>query len=317
MRLLIIIISLSITGSTAFSQSQTPTTKLTKITGTRVSLIPPQGFTPAAHFPGYELESVGASIMVIELPASFSEVAPSLSDSAALLKRGMSFVSREDVKLKGISGALVKVTQNKDGIDYVKHLLVFGDERKAVLIVATVTQSQAHVLAEKMKASLLSATWDSGLNLSTTEGLKFEVNQLGDLRIANRTMNLLSYTRGGIFPSQDINDPLFIVGESFSKVAPVDIESFAKARMLQTTSVTNIKLEQAQKVSIDKLRGYEIIANATDAASRQPMLLYQVVLVEEENYYLMQGLVTDRHRDKYLTVFKEMARSFKRKPAVE
>ena len=313
MRLLTILSSTLIIVSCAFAQSQSGVSEPTRVVGTRVSVTPPKGFTAASHFPGYALDEIGASIVVVEFPTPLSEIAPSLSDSRALLKRGMTFVSRQEVRLKDRSGVLVKVTQNQAGTDYVKQLLVFGDDHKAVLIVATLPQSHESELAEKIKASLLSTVWDAGKDLSAAEGLRFEVAEMADLKIANRMVNMLTLTRKGIFPSKDINDPLFIVGQSFSNAVVADLDGFARSRIQRTASVTNIQPEYSEKVTIDNLTGYEMIAHATDSKSGQPMVIYQTILFENETYYLIQGLISAKEGDKYIAVFKEMARSFKRK----
>lgn len=43
------------------------------------------------------------------------------------------------------------------------------------------------------------------------------------------------------------------------------------------------------------------------------MVVYQVMLFEQQTYFLIQGLISNRNRQPYLKVFKEMARTFKRK----
>lgn len=130
---------------------------------------------------------------------------------------------------------------------------------------------------------------------------------------AKRVSNLLMFTKGGIFPSKDINDPLFIIGQSISKTAIPDNEKHAKARILQISEITDVEIEQSNKVAIDDLNGYEITAKGKDAKSGQPMLVYQVMLFEEQSYFLMQGLVGRKNRQPNLKIFKEMTRTFKRK----
>jgi hypothetical protein len=43
------------------------------------------------------------------------------------------------------------------------------------------------------------------------------------------------------------------------------------------------------------------------------MAVYQVMLFENQSYFLTQGLISDRNRESNLKVFKEMAKTFKRK----
>jgi hypothetical protein len=51
-----------------FGQQEKPT----RILGTKCSLIPPPGFTPASTFSGFQNTETGASIMINEIPARIS-----------------------------------------------------------------------------------------------------------------------------------------------------------------------------------------------------------------------------------------------------
>lgn len=42
-------------------------------------------------------------------------------------------------------------------------------------------------------------------------------------------------------------------------------------------------------------------------------MIYQVMLFEEQGYYLMQGLVSNQNGQSSLVVFKEMAGTFSRR----
>ena len=55
--------------------SSTTTAETPKpVRGTRVVLTPPAGFVVADRFPGYLSQETGASLMVLELPAPFTEI---------------------------------------------------------------------------------------------------------------------------------------------------------------------------------------------------------------------------------------------------
>lgn len=65
-----------------------------------------------------------------------------------------------------------------------------------------------------------------------------------------------------------------------------------------------------------KLNGYEIIARSEDAETEIPLTLCQIMLfMDDDSYFLMQGLVGEKLSDEYLLGFKAMARSFCRKQA--
>lgn len=299
--------------TTCFAQEKESSNQATRIAGTRVSLRLPSGFMPSPKLSGYWLESLGSSIIVTEFPGPFGEVSSGFSNPSELMKRRISILNKQEVKLSGQSGMLLQASQNVFGTEYLKWIVIFGDEKESVLIAATFPKERENELSEKMRASILTASWDREQKVSPTEGLEFTITEVGELKLANRIANSLASPKSGIFPSKDIDDPLFIIAPAISKIEVNDLEEFAKSRISQTGSVTHIVIEQSKKVNIDNLPGYEIVAKGKDIKSGQPMVIYQTMLFEDQSYYLMQGLISGKQRQPYLTVFKEMARSFKRK----
>jgi hypothetical protein len=182
-----------------------------------------------------------------------------------------------------------------------------------VIITATFPKEFENELSEKLKASILTATWDREKNISPTEGLNFTVSEKGDLKLAKRFINMLAFTKGGIFPEKAIDNPFFTVGQSVSKFEIDDTEAFARSRILQTASITGIEIERSSNVTIDNLNGYEIVATGKDKQSDQTVMIYQTILFESQSYYIMVGLISSRQREAYLAAFKEMAGSFKRR----
>src|SRR5687768_6123448 len=115
MIILKVFLLLGLFALTGFSQAQEPQKQGATVVGTKVSLKPPDGFTPSSQFPGYWLESLGSSIMITELPAPFAETSAGFSNPSELMKRGMSLLSKQEVKVNGYSGLLVQVKQNAFG----------------------------------------------------------------------------------------------------------------------------------------------------------------------------------------------------------
>ena len=282
------------------------------VSGTRIRLTPPADFTVANQFPGYQLESRGSSIMITEIPGPFAETTAGFSNPSELKKKNMSVLNKQEVKPNGQNGLLLKVEQKVYETEFLKWLLVLGDENETVMITATFPKMYEAELSEEMKASILTAIWDRKKVVTPTEGLNFTVEEKGELKLSKRVSNMLMFTKNGIFPSKDVSDPLFIVGQSISRIAISDNEEYAKARVLQISQIKNIKIEQSNKIIIDNLNGYEIVANGKDTKSGQPMLIYQVMLFEEKSYFLVQGLVSNENRQANLEVFKQMARTLKR-----
>lgn len=307
---ILLVLSWAISGT---SQTGESPRQESRIPGTRVSLVPPSGFTPASQFSGFVQESTGSSIAVTELPGPFSEVSSGFHNPSELAKRGMILLSKHEVNVDSQSSVLLHVKQNAPGTEYRKWIVILGDAKESLFIVATFPLQVEVDISEKMKASVLSAKWDRGRSVALTEGLNFTFTEKGEIRLAKRIANSLLYTKSGVFPSTALDDPLFIISQALSQLDLDDKEQFAKSRLSQTATVSDIEIEQLSQVTVDSLNGYEILAKGNDRESGNSMLIYQMVLFENQSYYIMQGLVSSKQRPTYLPVFKEMARSFRRK----
>ena len=88
------------------------------IPGTRVSLIPPDGFTRSPRFHDYHLETSAATIMITEFPAPFTESISGFANSSGLAQRGMSVLSRRAVKVGQHEGELINIAQLSLGTEY-------------------------------------------------------------------------------------------------------------------------------------------------------------------------------------------------------
>lgn len=295
------------------SQAQEKPQQSTLVTGTRVSLAPPVEFTPSSQFPGYQQESTGASIMVTEIPGPFAEVSAGFARPSELAKKGMTLQKKEEITIDGRTALLLQIWQVAAGQEFLKWILALGNANETVLVVATFLKQHESELSEKMRASLLTVTWDSEKSVSPTEGLSFSLSEKRKMKPAKRIANKLIYTKDGIMPNEGGDAPLFIIGQSTAKVNVDDPESFAKLILLQNDSFTDIEIEQSSEVLIDSLSGYEILAKGLDKKSKQPTVIYYTMLFEEQNYFFfMLGMVGSEQREAYLPVFKEMAGSFRR-----
>lgn len=307
------LISITLLTTVSFSQAQESPQQSTLVAGTRVSLAPPADFMPSAQFPGYMQESTESSIMVTEIPGPLAEVSTGFSRPAELAKKGMTLQNKEEIIVDGRTALLLQIWQVAAGREFLKWILVFGNENETVMVVSAFLKRHENELSEKMRASLLTVTWDSEKSVSPTEGLSFSLSEKRKMKPAKRIANKLIYTKDGIMPNEGGDAPLFIIGQSTAKVNVDDPESFAKLILLQNDSFTDIEIEQSSEVLIDSLSGYEILAKGLDKKSKQPTVIYYTMLFEDQNYFFfMLGMVGSEQREAYLPAFKEMAGSFRR-----
>jgi hypothetical protein len=245
--------------------------------------------------------------MITELPAPFEQVTPGFT-AEGLLSKGMTLRGSEDATVGGRPGRLVSVTQVANGATFEKWLAAFGNSSATVLVVATYPQTLASKLRAPMRSAVLSATWTPDAELDPFDGLSFRIRESEHLKIQNRVQNTLMLAPPARSPSSP-TEPFAVVGASHSPVRIDDLQVFARQRITQTAQISDLRDIQGESVEIAGRPAYEITAKAKDLKSGESLSVYQLVLVEGETYYLMQGMVGDSQFEEYLPEFRAIARS--------
>jgi hypothetical protein len=287
--------------------------KLVKVPGTKVRLVPPTGLKPSERFPGFWDEETNSSILITEMPAPYPEIANGFTKEA-LATNGMSLLSKKEISLNGRPGILLHVGQEARSIAYLKWMVITGNEKETVLVTATFPEEMKARLSSAMEQSALSVQWDAEAKIDPLAGLNFSFNDDPSLRFARRISNGVMLTKDDALPGKPNNDPFFIIGPSVSQVEISDIRQFAERKLMQTEKATGIIIKKQSDVTIAGLSGREIVAEAQwNDLSDAPMIIYQVLLLDGENYFIMQGFAPREEQEKYLAVFTRIAKSFRKK----
>ncbi len=289
--------------TTFFTSAQNRVT----IAGTKCSMIPPTKFVTATAFSGFQYEDIGASIMVNELPAPFSAVSPGFT-AQALQSKGMTMLKKDTIDFNGGKAFYIQLSQPANGTTYLKQLLVFGDDKKTVMVNGIYPQESKGITAEVKKAMLTilynETQPEDGLNAAP-----FTIDVTGTVfKFTKYIAGSLLYTTDGKIPTDGAT---FIVSNSISKVDIKDKKIFCTDRLKQLPRGDASVIQTINPVTINSLTGYEIIAEGK-GKNGEPELVYQVILFEKENYYLIVGLTKDDFA-KNKSIFKSIAQTFKLK----
>ena len=283
----------------------------TRVAGTKVSLDPPPGFIPSARFPGFENSANAASIIVTELPGPASDMQKGMTGEA-LASRGMTLIHSETVKIEGQPAILLQASQSAAGTGFVKWMLVAGDAKKTVMIVAAYPEA-AKELAMALRATLLSASWSGApRKVNPYEGLMFRVDPTPKLKLAGRVGALLVFSETGSMQPSNAADAMMVVGNSISDVKIDNVETFARVRASKTTRIGPLRNLQGRAVTADRLKGYELVGETNDLKSGQALRMYQLVVADDKNYYLAQGFVSPEHAAVMIPEFRKITGSFRR-----
>lgn len=280
------------------------------IAGTKVSLIPPHGFTKSSNFQGFQQNESGSSIMVVEIPGPFSEVSKGITKEG-LLSRGIEVDKIENVSLNDLPAVLATGKQNANGYVYTKYMFCFGTEKETTIINGAFPENLKE-LGSEIKKSLLSAVYEQDKKIDPLAHVDFQIDVANSkLTFAKSVANALLFTVDGNLPSKSTDKTMLTVSKSLSQIAIEDKKLFALNRIKQLP-VEIEKIEFNDMIEIDGINGYEIVATAKNRQTTESEKVYQVILFSDNLYYIVVGITNDLS-SKSIDGLRKVAGSFKRK----
>jgi len=284
-----------------------------RISGSKVSLVVPKGFEKASQFPGFMLEAKKASIAVTGVPsAPFSEFSKAFTVSA-LESKGMKLLSKEALKMEAAEGVLLHVGQKAYGGEFLKWMLIFGDESGVEMIVATFPKEHKEELSEVLKKSVLSVRWQKEGEVDVFEGLGFRVSESETLKIANKMGNNLILTENGVFPVKEKGAATVVFGTAMTKGMEIvkNKKEFANLRLKQTALMSSLINIEEKPVKIGGLESYLIRARGVRRDGAGEIYIEQCVMFTKDGYHLFQAMVKSEKADRFKEDFKKILYSFK------
>lgn len=282
-----------------------------RVPGTKVSLTPPAGFSPAQQYPGFERAADQASIMVTELPTPAADMIRAMTRQG-LASRGMNLIAAQDAVINGTPARLLHLRQQTPNADVLKWMLIAGDRTMTIMVVGTLPAGGAPSTGNAIQQSLLTTSWGSAAAPSPFEGLPFRVTPSAKLKLARRVSNMLTFTESGTMGSPGSTEALYLVGHSIGKGQLGDLRTFAEARARQTTLTKSVGNFAGRMLQVDRLDAYELEADALDARSGAPVRLYQVIIPDESGYFIAQGLCRADRAGELIQEFRSITASFRR-----
>lgn len=141
------------------SDAATPPGLYTKVPGTRISLIKPEGFSGAGEFSGFQQADTSSSIMVVELPTPYRDFIKGFSDAKKMNSQGVELLLQEEVVVDSQAAKLYHVRQTTLGTVYVKWVVAFGDDTHTVMINAMCPETHQSTLAGPLRKAVLSVKY--------------------------------------------------------------------------------------------------------------------------------------------------------------
>ncbi len=283
-----------------------------RVPGTLVHLIRPKGFSTASSFAGFQDINTQCSVVVMEMAAPFDTIAEGFADKAALKAQGMVVTDRVPMDQGTYPGLLYQVDQKTPAANVRKWVWAFGNETKCVMVLGICPKDLVDTHFRELGNAVRSAAWEPDLVLDPASEFGFHSEDTGCLVAMAGAGKALGYSSDDK-PDEDGKEgkPIFIVAPSIQPV-PTTPEEYSQHRLRSTVGHKKVIPGELADITVAGLMGFECIATSIHRGTGEPSFIYQVMLFEGGSYWIMTGIAREKDRDRYLPIFKRMARSFQR-----
>lgn len=287
------------------------------IPGTRATLPHPPGFDLAEDFSGLACESIGASIMVTEMPAPIDAIREVFKSAEGLATQGMTLIDSEEIQVGDLPAVLVHARQavgQEEELVFEKWMVVTGTVELSVLVTAAYPESIAENISRAMESTVRALQWDPNAEYDMLAGLPYRVEVPVPLAVAGRMSSGLLISLDGQLHDKPNPDPKLIVAVSLWDLAieKEQLRDFAIARMDQYPNLEGIDIVTAEETTIDGMPAIEIVASAFDTKLNADMIVYTAMAIDPDRYYLLTGFATPTDAESFVPLFESVTASLER-----
>jgi hypothetical protein len=256
--------------------------------GSRVGLVPPPGMKSSSNFVGFEDAENNAAILISAFPAeAYSAVDKSMIPDA-LNKQGID--EREPMAVAGATGFLLTGKQSAEGTSYRKWMLVAPVGGVTALVTVRAPEQNKKYSDQMVRATL--ATLAVRPSVPDSERLSLLPFKVGDLAgfhiddvLPGRALMLVDLPAGGEQSGKEPHDgnketagrPIdarFLIAVlPGGPTEPKDYDTFARVTFDQIGGITEVRIQDAERLRIGGQSGYETLAKAKDAQGTDLMVV--------------------------------------------
>jgi len=283
------------------------------VTGTKLKIVPPKGFIYSTTFTGFKHEIAGTSIVITEIPGDVNRNFIGF-DKKYLFKSGVIVDKETYYEINGYDALLIEGKQSAYGKVYYRKMLIIGDIYRTYLLSASIVSTSTAKHCDEVNQSLLSVIYNASQKSDITDRFDFTVDVTGTvLKKANLMLASLTYTDDGNVPSKTTEKTAMTIRKSTVTKAFTEEE-----KMLLCTKLFNLyPLEWVKDIKRDpkaikvgNLSGYEIYSMGKNKELFKQELIYQAVLFNGLDYYVITGITYGKFEEN-LVVFKKVVKTFK------
>src|SRR5581483_967527 len=238
-------------------------------TNSRVGMVPPAGFTPAARFVGFENVAANAAILISSMPAeAYPEIEKNLTDEA-LNKSGLKVTVREPISFKDGKGVFIAGSREASGQKRYEGIAIATTGGVTTFIsVQMLDSSRAKVtdamLRDAFKTISVRKEIPDSERLSI---LPYKFNTLAGFRVLRTAGDGSAILTDGPKDSiKNVEQPFLLVGVKVGSVPKrEERDKFARDVFSGAPDIKDVKITRAEQLRIGAWDGYEIMADAKEA----------------------------------------------------
>ncbi len=283
-----------------------------KVIGTKIQIIPPQGFVKSKGYNGFMHQLAGSSIVITEIAGDVHRNFVGFDDKQ-LFKTGVIVDKTSYYEINGFDALLIEGKQSAYGKVYKRIMLVTGDLYRTYLLSASVLSTSSVKHLNEVKESLLSIIYNPDQKSDILDRFDFSVDVSGTkLKKANLMLSSMTYTDDGFVPSKTEEMTSFLVRKQTS-VNPIskDERKILAIKLFDLYPLEWVEdmSREPKPIKIANLDGYEISCMGVNKEMYKMELIYQVVLFYNQDYYVISG-ITYGNFENNLKMFKQVAQTF-------
>lgn len=288
-----------------------PTPTATPIPGTHLDAIVPESFTAATGFPGLEHAFANTSVVVTEIPRSLEEVSEWV-DADVLEKRGLKRVAAEDLMLDDVEASIFSIEDDRGDVDLFRWILLFGSSEQTEMVVATTQSNLEPRLRGDVRALLQSVRWNRERRVDPFDGLGFRVDATPRLLFQPRLSDRVVLIRQDQIGPVAGADPRVFVTQHELAMPVDDLARYASEHLMLSDQTAVLENVSERALNLAGLDAFEIVAHGQAFEGLSPLVVYQVLALDGDSYYVVQAFAARQDEQRYLAEFRQVAKSFRR-----
>lgn len=274
------LLALSLLG-TGFGLAQAQDRKT--ITGTTVSIVPLDGFTPAKTFAGLESAGTKASLLVVELPPqAHDQLAALFGDrekaKANFARQNITVDDIETIETGAGPAPLITGSQEANGTSYDKWIVLLKGEKTVMITVQS--PDGADLDPDDIVAMLKTVSLGAPPSLADKlKALPFTVAAAEPFRVIDTLGGSgLLMTAGPLDADPSGTQPIIVVAYQLSAPIPADkLEASAEALLKQTKNLEAATIAKRERVPFAGSSGVLLTGTATDRGTEKRFAQYMAV----------------------------------------